>query len=146
MKDLFIYFICCILYGCNVRKNEQYLEIYYMAPNVSTPYSYPCSKIYEDKLNERINYRKIDDPKQYKEFINLFNQYQITNDSTGINARIKVLVYSQSKTDTLCLGEHFNTYKNGLKMKDNQQLLKYVKEIIDFENTIPPFVKKHQKK
>ena len=144
MKSLFLCFMCFILFSCKVKKEVQYLEIYYMNPKVSTPYSYPCSNIYEDRLNQSINYRKIDNLQHYKKFITLFNEYQITNDSEGINARIKVLIYSKSKIDTLCLGEYFNTYKNGIKMKDNEQLLKFVKEIIDFENTIPAFVKKNR--
>ena len=132
-----------IFFNCNYKNSSEYLEFFYIEPNVSTPYSYPCNMISEEILGESINYKKIDDKQQFKKIMNLYNQYEITNDSTGINTRIKILIHSQLKTDTLCLGEYFNTYKNGVKMKDNQQLLKYTKEIIDYENTIPAFVKKH---
>ncbi|MDR6969675.1 hypothetical protein J2X31_003709 [Flavobacterium arsenatis] len=143
MKNIIIYLFCSFFLNCDNKKESQYLEIYYMGPNISTPYSYSCSEIYEDKSKEKINYKKIDDQQQVKTFMNLFNQYQISNDSSGIDSRIKILIYNKSKIDTLCLGEYFNTYRNGIKVEDNKQLLNFVKEIIDYENTVPAFVKKH---
>lgn len=146
MKNLFSYLFCLfflIFLNCKYKKSLEYLEFYYMGPNISTPYGYSCSMISEEKLKESINYKKIVDKKSFNMFMKLYNQYETTNDSVGMNIRIKVLIHNDSKIDTLCLGEHFNTYKNGVKMKDNEELLKYIKEILDYENTIPSFVKKH---
>lgn len=114
-----------------------------MGPNISTPFSYPCSMISTDVLKEEINYKKIDDEKVFKKVSDLFNSYEASKDSAGINTRIKVLIHRNSITDTLCLGEYFSTYKNGVKVKDNEQLLSLIKETIDYKNTVPAFVKKH---
>lgn len=143
MKNIIVYLFCSFFLNCDNKKESQYLEIYYMGPHISTPYSYSCSEIYEDESKEKINYKKIDDQQHVKTFISLFNEYKVYDDSSGINSRIKVLVHNKSKVDTLCLGEYFNTYKNGVKVKDNKKLLDFVKEIIDYENTVPGFVKKH---
>jgi hypothetical protein len=144
MKNLAIFILCPLLFNCyNNNTTTDYIEIFYMGPNISTPFSYPCSMISKEALKDDINYKKIDDEQQVKKFMGLYNKYETTVDSGGVNIRIKILVHNSSKTDTLCLGEHFNTYKNGIKMQDNKQLLNYVKDIIDYENTVSSFVKKH---
>ncbi|THD30371.1 hypothetical protein [uncultured Flavobacterium sp.] len=133
------------LYEQYANKNidSSYIEMFYIGPNISTPFSYPCSMISKEVLKDDINYKKIDDKQKIKKFMDLYSKYETAVDSGGMNIRIKVLIHNKTKTDTLCLGEHFNTYKNGTKMKDNKQLLNYVKDIIDYENTVSSFVKKH---
>lgn len=143
MKNLAIFILCSLLYNCYNKNTSDYIEIYYMGPNISTPFSYPCSMISKDVLKDDINYKKIDDKQQVKKFMDLYSKYETAVDSGGMNIRIKVLIHNRTKTDTLCLGEHFNTYKNGTKMKDSEELLNYVKDIIDYKNTVSSFVKKH---
>ena len=49
-----------------------------------------------------------------------------------------MLIKTKKIKDTLCLGENFNTFINGKKYKDNKEMLIYIKEIIDYENTPRP--------
>lgn len=130
-----------LTFCCSSKNKSQYLEIYYLGPNISTPMSYPCEMIAEYALKEDLNYKKIDNEIDFKSFIKLYNNYEKIEDLTGIDARIKVIIHDEGKIDTLCLGEYFNTYKNGLKVKDNKEMLHLIKKLIDYENTIPSFVK-----
>jgi len=143
MKKLLIYIVCPLLLNCYKKDTSKYLEFFYMGPNISTPFGYPCFMISEDILKDDINYKKIDDAEQFEKFMSLYDKYETTDDTIGMDIRIKIVVHNNQKTDTLCLGEYFYTYKNGVKMKDNKELLNYVKEIIDYKNTVPSFVKKH---
>lgn len=53
------------------------------------------------------------------------------NDSIrSIDIRIKILIDYSNKTDTLCLGEFFDTILNGNLMEDNPRLLDLIKSEI----------------
>jgi hypothetical protein len=53
------------------------------------------------------------------------------NDSVrSIDIRIKILIDYSNKTDTLCLGEFFDTILNGNLMEDNPRLLELIKSEI----------------
>lgn len=139
-------YICILLFlifGCSTKKSSQYLEVYYLGPNISTPMSYPCGMIADYALKDDLNYKKIDDEINFKKINTLCNRYEKVEDTTGIDARIKVIIHNEGKVDTLCLGEYFNTYKNGVKVKDDKEMLDLIKKLIDYENTIPSFIRKH---
>jgi len=114
-----------------------------MGPGISTPYDYSCEMISKQFLEDDMNYKKITDRKIVEPFMKMYDNYKVSTDSVGMNIRIKVLIHSKNNTDTLCMGENFNTYKNGIKMIDNTELLNYLKKIIDYDNTVPSFVRKH---
>ena len=146
MKGLLCLLPILLFFNCKKAgedKAESFLEVYYMAPRISTPYDYSCGMISEEFLKDELNYKKITDKKNVEQFIELYDDYKASTDSIGMNIRIKVVVHQKNNTDTLCMGEHFNTYKNGVKMVDNIQLLTHLKKVIDYDNTISAFVRKH---
>lgn len=146
MKTVFCMLLILGFFNCQKitkDENKTFLEIYYMGPGINTPYDYSCGMISKDFLKDEMNYRKITDKESVESFMKMYKNYKISTDSSGMNTRIKVLVHTKNIVDTLCMGEHFNTYKNGTKVNDNKELLAYVKKVIDYENTVPSFVKKH---
>jgi hypothetical protein len=146
MKTLLYIAFYTLLISCqssNKKENIDVLEVYYMAPRINTPADYSCEMISKDFLKDEINHKKVTKKEIVEPFMKMFNNYKVSDDTTDINVRIKVLVYHNNTIDTLCLGEHFNTYKNGTKMIDNSKLLAYIKKVIDYDNTVPFFVRKH---
>lgn len=147
MKILFSILSVLLFLSCKNNSNEDnnsFLEIYYMAPRVSTPYSYSCNMITREFLGDELNYRKVTDKKSVNQFMTMYKAYQTSNDTLGMNIRIKILVHNKNFTDTLCMGENSNTYRNGSKVVDNKQLLLYVKKMINYDATLPNSVKKLQ--
>lgn len=146
MKAIFYILIFLLFYSCKKTDeitSKKSLEVYYMGPGISTPYDYSCEMISKQFLEDDMNYKKITDRKIVEPFMKMYDNYKVSTDSVGMNIRIKVLIHSKNNTDTLCMGENFNTYKNGIKMIDNTELLNYLKKIIDYDNTVPSFVRKH---
>ncbi|WP_264538218.1 hypothetical protein [Flavobacterium sp. N1736] len=143
MKSTLFYLAVVFLLNCSNKNDSEFLEVFYIGPNVSTPMSYSCSMLSKGILKEEINYKKIVDKNMYEKLISLSNTYKESNESDRINARIKVLIHYKNKVDTLCFGEHFDTYKNGVKVTDNKEILTFVKKMIDYENTVPAIVRQH---
>jgi hypothetical protein len=146
MKTIFCLLVFFLFFNCKKAdsdKGENSLEIYYLGPGVSTPYDYSCGMISKQFLKDDINYKRITDKKIIAPFMKMYENYKGSQDSNAMNIRIKVLIHSINKTDTLCMGEHFNTYLNGVKMIDNKKLLNYVKKNIDYDSTVPSYVRKH---
>lgn len=145
MRYIYYLIVLSIIFGCkNFEKkgSTKFLEFYYIGPGTNTTYSYQCGMLSKEVIKD-INYKKNTDEKVFNYFIKLYNGYKTIKDSTGIDTRIKVIIHDNKKTDVLCLGEHFNTYKNGVKVNDNKELLEYIKKVIDYENTLPEIVRKN---
>lgn len=53
MKGMYI--LMFLVFCCSSKNKSQYLEIYYLGPNVSTPMSYPCGMIADYALKEDLN-------------------------------------------------------------------------------------------
>ena len=126
--------------------NENFLEFYYLEPGINSPFNYSCEMISKRVFEDKINYKKIVTANSVKRFMSMYEAYKISPDTSNGDIRIKVIIHQREKIDTLCLGENFRTYKNGIKVYDNQELLKYLKTLIDYENTVPSFVRNHPDK
>lgn len=129
-------FLSCVKNSIN--SNES-IEVYYMRPYVSTPFSYPCGMISKAALKDEIHFKEFKDSITINKFIKIYNNYEIEpNPDDRLDARIKVIINTKKIKDTICLGENFNTFINGRKFKDNKEMLDFIKKIIDYENTPRP--------
>jgi len=149
MKKIIYLLLLPVVFSCNscVKKvYSDYLEFYYLRPGIRTPYGYSCGMMSKKILGEDVNFKMIDDKADFDKFISLYNKYEISKDSGSIDTRIRVFIHHKKKIDTLCLGENFNTYKNGIRMKDNKELLNLIKELTEFNTMLPDFVKKNPEK
>ncbi len=132
-----LFFFSCT--NTKIINSTDSIGIYYMRPYVSTPFSYSCDMINEVVLKNEIHFKEFKDSTTINEFIKIYNDYEIEpNTDDGLNARIKVIINTKRVNDTLCLGENFNTFINGKKVKDNKEMLDFIKKIIDYENTPRP--------
>jgi len=149
MNKIIYILLLPVIFSCNngVKKvSSDYLEFYYLRPGIRTPYGYSCGMMSKKFLGEDVNFKMINNKADFDKFISLYNNYEISKDSGSIDTRIRVFVHYKNKTDTLCLGENFSTYKNGVRMKDNIELLNLIKELTEFNSGLPDFVKKNPEK
>ncbi|TVP46230.1 MAG: hypothetical protein EA341_13910 [Mongoliibacter sp.] len=58
------------------------------------------------------------------------NKLKPERQEKSIDIRIKLLIEYESRSDTLCLGEFFDTILNGNLMEDNPRLLELIKSEI----------------
>lgn len=141
MKPLIIVF-SLLFFSCekksSINSNES-IEVYYMRPYVSTYFSYPCGMISKAALKDEIHFKEFKDSATINKFIKIYNNYEIEpNPDDRLDARIRVIINTKEIKDTLCLGENFYTFINGIKYKDNKEMLDFIKKIIDYENTPRP--------
>jgi len=137
----FIFFISCLNEKANsekIKTTEESISIHYMRPYVQT-ISYNCEMINKEALGEDINYKTFSDSITISKFLNIYKKYEIEPDQDdNINARIRVVINTSKIKDTLCLGEGFNTFINGVKYKDNKEMYLFITKLIDYENTPRP--------
>ncbi len=142
MKSFLYTTLCLFFLSCsnkNIILSNESIEIFYMRPYVMTPISYSCEMINKEALKDEIHYREFKDSTIINKFIDIYKRYEVEPDQDeNINTRIRVIIKTKKIKDTLCLGENFNTFINGKKYKDNKEMLIYIKEIIDYENTPRP--------
>jgi len=136
------FFIGLLFLSC-VNKNSinstESIEVYYMRPYVSTPFSYSCGMISKAALKDEIHFKEFKDSATINKFIKIYKNYEIeSNPDDRLDTRIKVIIITQEINDTLCLGENAYTFINGVEYKDNQEMLDFIKKIIDYENTPRP--------
>lgn len=141
MKTLSI--IVCLFFLSCINKNSisssESIEVYYMRPYVSTPFSYSCGMISMDALKNDVHFKEFRDSTTISKFIKIYKNYELEAiQDDAINTRIRVIINVESLKDTLCLGENFNTFINGKKFKDKKEMLDFIKKIIDYENTPRP--------
>lgn len=69
------------------------IEIHYMRPYVSTPFSYSCDMINKMVLKNDIHIKEFKDSTTINKFISIYKNYEIEpNIEGGINTRIKVII------------------------------------------------------
>ena len=136
IKFTFLLFLVSIfLINCKhteSRNPENYIEIYALRPGILYPFSINCNMIRGELFKEGRRYQKITDAKFMSKFLLLYNNYEPIDKLNGDDNRIQVLIHRKNKVDTLCLGENFFTHINGKRMKDSPELLKLIKDKIDF--------------
>lgn len=122
--------LLCSCFNANKKSDIDYVEIYYLQENMRYPMRIDCAWFHSELFNDKRKYVKIQD----EQFIEKFDVlYQKLNGSKGIykvDTRIQVVIHSDKKTDTICMGEHFSTSVNGERKKDSPELLKLIKESI----------------
>jgi hypothetical protein len=134
-------FLIVLVWGCakNATSSNEWIEVYYMRPYVSTPFSYPCGMISKAALKDEIHVKEFKDTATINQIIKMYNNYEIEpNPDEQLDARIKLIIKTEQMNDTICLGENAYTFINGVKYKDNQEMLDFIKKIIDYENTPRP--------
>lgn len=134
--------VSLLFLGCanknSINSNDS-IEVYYMRPYVSTYFSYSCGMISKIALKDEINFKEFKDSATINKFIKIYNNYEIEpNPDDRLDARIRVIINVENLKDTLCLGENAYTFINGVKYKDNKEMLDFIKKIIDYENTPRP--------
>jgi hypothetical protein len=127
MKKLVLIFM---LFVISCKKSDLiYAEIYYVPAGTSTPFSIHCDLVDIDFF-EDLKTKKIYERETLKMISSLVNKLQPTNPERDLDARVKMIIYYESKSDTLCLGEFFGTRLNGQNMKDNEELFMLLRKKI----------------
>lgn len=138
MKKIYIIItILFILTSCNKDKsNISYLDIFYLEKGMSANSRIDCEFI-KGNWDGLLHNKVIKDKEFLKKFELQYLKYRILNSKINIDARIKVLIYfNNKKTDTLCLGEFFDTLINNEPMNDNNKLLEILKTKINYDKPI----------
>ena len=115
-----------LLFGCK-KTDINHIEIYYVPDGTSTPFSIHCDLVSINYF-EDLQIKKINEKKSLNNIASLINTLEPTNQDREIDARIKMLIYFENKTDTLCLGEFFGTRLNGKMMNDSKELFYLIRK------------------
>lgn len=127
MRKTVLMFILCLV-GCK-KTDVSYVEIYYVPDGTSTPISIHCDLVHINFF-EDLKVIKINEKETLENISSLINILEPTNLDKEIDARIKMIIYHENKSDTLCLGEFFGTTLNGRIMEDNKELFKLIRKKI----------------
>ena len=121
--------------SCEINKIEP-IEISFIQTRTNFPMVFDCSMIQGELMKERIFRRTIDNQEFLKSFLKEYESLKEDTVQKSIDIRIQVLIKNNNSIDTLCLGEYFNTSINGKKMIDNPNLLKMLKNELNYDNIV----------
>jgi|SRR5690554_662131 len=127
--QMFVLFLSSVLFSCKGESREiNRVRVTYLPEYTNVMVPVTCESI--DIMLTFRNTKVISD-KAFLTSLSTELQGLKANDSErSIDIRIKVLIDYSSKTDTLCLGEFFDTILNGNLMEDNPKLLDLIKSKI----------------
>lgn len=135
MKTIAIFFFSIIVFSsCKEEKPKNYLEIYALNPDLMFPMTiYGCKIMQSDFLKEKKTYTKIEDQKVVNKVLNYFNSCKLDKHGDVKNIRYQIIIHKELQTDTLCLGGHFGTFKNGKKVIDSPEIFKILKDEVHWK-------------
>lgn len=123
--------------SCGNSKTEntetQYFDVYFIQKGTTIPISMGCINEIKDK---NIFFQVINNDV----FSTNFNKVlkSLTISKTKKNVDVRITVYSKfknKKTDTICFGENNGIVLNGITMNDSDELLRLLKNEINYETT-----------
>ncbi len=135
-KLLYILFLLFI--SCDNTSSIKFIDIYYLPNDMTTQTPMSCDLL-DEGGDELLQNHKIDKNKILQNIegllIRLNNKVE-ENKNLSQDVRIRCVIhFKNGETDTLCLGESFDTYLNGQKVQDVPELSNLIKKELDYENS-----------
>ena len=134
MKKIIVILAIGILSSCNYNKsNINYLDVHYVEEGITSQVPYDCSMLIGKWNPDILFHTEITDQDFLNEFEALYERYEFSNEGNAYDIRIKILIHKNNKiVDTLCMGENFDTFLNSKRVKDSPELLKLLKEKLEY--------------
>lgn len=132
-------FLFCFCSNNNSNKksiSSELLEINFIQKGLNSPTLISCAFMNTDSFKKSKHHKSINDTTIIKNFKNLYAELSASKIQHDIDVRIQIIYSNDKKRDTICMGEFFNITVNGVNMNDSKDFHSYIKEIIDYENTI----------
>ncbi|WP_281987692.1 hypothetical protein [Aquimarina aggregata] len=133
-----LYILFFLFISCDNTSKIKLIDIYYLPNDTTTQTPVDCSSLYGDWKPELQNH-KINKNKTLKNIEYLLthlNNEVEESKNLSQDVRIRCMIhFKNKKTDTLCLGESFDTYLNGQKVQDVPELFSLLKKELDYENS-----------
>jgi hypothetical protein len=131
-----ILFSFCSNKKSNPNISKESLEISFIQKGFKSPMTISCAVLNSNEFVKSKHFKSINENETIDEFERLFSKLSINKEQGDIDTRIQVVYSHDKQKDTICMGENFNICVNGVVMNDYKEFHNYVKEIIDYENTI----------
>ncbi|QHI37248.1 hypothetical protein IMCC3317_26260 [Kordia antarctica] len=116
--------------------SENYINVRFIQSGTTYPIRMNCIVSDIEESKNEIFFKKITDGKFIQQFVNTYQAFELSTENHSTDFRITAFVHQKDKkTDTLCFGEDYGTYVNGIKMDDNTPLLPALKQRIHYKTT-----------
>jgi hypothetical protein len=138
MKNISVLILGVFLLVCFSCQDQNraidYLDVYFLPEGTTTQIPIHCDMLYGD-WKPKLVHRKIENSKILKQFEDYYNSYLENKEEKTQDLRIRCMIYLKNgRVDTLCLGEYFDTFLNGQRMNDSNELLNLLKKELDYSN------------
>ena len=127
--QMFVLFLSYVLFSCEGESREiSKVRVTYLPEYTNVMVPVTCESI--DFMLTFRDTKVISDKAFLTSLSKELQGLKAIDSVRSIDIRIKVLIDYSNKTDTLCLGEFFDTMLNGELMEDNPKLLDLIKSKI----------------